>query len=203
VQPGELLAVVGEVGAGNSSLLAALLGELMPMRGADGAVHGKSSVGVVACGAWFLVPPCCACFAVSNLAASGVVPFVTYQIITAHAGGPVVVGKVAYCSQVPWIMAASLRDNILFQAPYDEARYNDVINACALNQDLAELPAGDMTELGERGINLSGGALGIMLRFLQCNSNMDAGWVCCMRGGGRGGCTMLLQRAAAAHGGFW
>jgi ABC-type bacteriocin/lantibiotic exporter with double-glycine peptidase domain len=56
-------------------------------------------------------------------------------------------------------MAASLRDNILFQAPYDEARYNAVIDACALNQDLAELPAGDMTELGERGINLSGGVL--------------------------------------------
>jgi ABC-type multidrug transport system fused ATPase/permease subunit len=41
VQPGELLAVVGEVGAGKSSLLAALLGELMPMRSPDGAVHGK------------------------------------------------------------------------------------------------------------------------------------------------------------------
>jgi ABC-type hemin transport system ATPase subunit len=41
VQPGELLAVVGEVGAGKSSLLAALLGELMPMRGPDGAVHGE------------------------------------------------------------------------------------------------------------------------------------------------------------------
>ncbi|KAF6260228.1 P-loop containing nucleoside triphosphate hydrolase protein [Scenedesmus sp. NREL 46B-D3] len=111
VQPGELLAVVGEVGAGKSSLLAALLGELMPVRGPDGAVHG----------------------------------------------GPTVVGRVAYCSQVPWIMAATLRDNILFQAPYDKARYDAVIDACALNQDLAELPAGDLTELGERGINLSGG----------------------------------------------
>jgi energy-coupling factor transporter ATP-binding protein EcfA2 len=51
VQPGELLAVVGEVGAGKSSLLAALLGELMPMRSPDGAVHGKSRLGVVSCGA--------------------------------------------------------------------------------------------------------------------------------------------------------
>lgn len=41
VQPGELLAVVGEVGAGKSSLLAALLGELMPMSGPDGRVHGE------------------------------------------------------------------------------------------------------------------------------------------------------------------
>lgn len=40
VQPGELVAVVGEVGAGKSSLLAALLGELMPVRGPDGQVTG-------------------------------------------------------------------------------------------------------------------------------------------------------------------
>lgn len=65
-------------------------------------------------------------------------------------------GRVAYCSQVPWIMAAPLRDNILFQVPYEEQRYNAVVAACALNQDLSELPAGDMTELGERGVNLSG-----------------------------------------------
>lgn len=41
VQPGELVAVVGEVGAGKSSLLAALLGELMPVKGPDGKVHGE------------------------------------------------------------------------------------------------------------------------------------------------------------------
>lgn len=41
VQPGELVAVVGEVGAGKSSLLAALLGELMPVKGPDGCVHGE------------------------------------------------------------------------------------------------------------------------------------------------------------------
>lgn len=43
VQPGELVAVVGEVGAGKSSLLAALLGELMPVKGPDGVVHGESA----------------------------------------------------------------------------------------------------------------------------------------------------------------
>lgn len=53
-------------------------------------------------------------------------------------------------------MAASLRDNILFQAPLELERYNTVISACALSQDLSELPAGDQTELGERGVNLSG-----------------------------------------------
>lgn len=53
-------------------------------------------------------------------------------------------------------MPASLRDNVTFQRPMQPAQYNAVIGACALNQDLAELPAGDLTELGERGVNLSG-----------------------------------------------
>jgi hypothetical protein len=72
------------------------------------------------------------------------------------AGGPVVVGRVSYCSQVPWIMAATIRENITFQQPFDQIRYDSVIAACALEQDLVELEAGDATELGERGINLSG-----------------------------------------------
>lgn len=56
-------------------------------------------------------------------------------------------------------MPASLSDNVTFQLPLKPARYNAVIDACALSHDLAELPAGDQTELGERGVNLSG-ALG-------------------------------------------
>ena len=66
-------------------------------------------------------------------------------------------GKVAYASQSPWILNASLRDNILFGLPYDEQRYNDVIQACQLTHDLTMLDNGDLTEIGEKGINLSGG----------------------------------------------
>lgn len=78
------------------------------------------------------------------------------KCVSRFAGGPIVVGKVSYCSQVPWIMPASLRDNVTFQRPMQPAQYNAVIDACALNPDLAELPASDLTELGERGVNLSG-----------------------------------------------
>ena len=49
-----------------------------------------------------------------------------------------------------------LQDNILFGRPFEEDFYKAVLGACALDADLADLPAGDMTELGERGINLSG-----------------------------------------------
>ncbi|EYC38268.1 hypothetical protein Y032_0728g1885 [Ancylostoma ceylanicum] len=66
-------------------------------------------------------------------------------------------GKVAYVPQLPWIQNMTVRDNILFGKPFDKRRYNQVLNACALKPDLKILPNGDMTEIGEKGINLSGG----------------------------------------------
>ncbi|KAF8078960.1 ATP-binding cassette transporter [Lyophyllum atratum] len=54
---------------------------------------------------------------------------------------------------------ATIRDNIVFSSPngFDEARYNAVIEACALARDLEVFDAGDQTEIGEKGITLSGG----------------------------------------------
>ena len=63
----------------------------------------------------------------------------------------------AYVSQQAWIQNATLRDNILFGQPFNHSNYNRVIQACALIQDIKMLPAGDKTEIGEKGINLSGG----------------------------------------------
>ncbi|CAJ1966107.1 unnamed protein product [Cylindrotheca closterium] len=66
-------------------------------------------------------------------------------------------GYASYCTQSPWVVNDTLRGNILFGREYDEDRYNLVLENCALMDDIAILPAGDMTEIGERGINLSGG----------------------------------------------
>ena len=55
------------------------------------------------------------------------------------------------------MLNATVRDNILFGAAFDSERYDKVISASCLNEDLALLPAGDLTEIGERGVNLSGG----------------------------------------------
>ncbi|KAJ1483860.1 P-loop containing nucleoside triphosphate hydrolase protein [Baffinella frigidus] len=71
-------------------------------------------------------------------------------------------GGVGYVPQQAWIQNANVRDNILFgavfdQAKYDKAKYDKVVDACALRADLDRLPAGDQTEIGERGVNLSGG----------------------------------------------
>ncbi|KAG2455285.1 MRP1 protein, partial [Polypterus senegalus] len=66
-------------------------------------------------------------------------------------------GSVAYVPQQAWIQNATLRDNILFGREKKESWYQRVIEACALQPDLEILPAGDETEIGEKGLNLSGG----------------------------------------------
>ncbi|CAG7836472.1 unnamed protein product, partial [Allacma fusca] len=104
VHDGELLAVVGTVGSGKSSLLASMLGELEKK---NGKVNTR--------------------------------------------------GTIAYVPQQAWIQNVTLRDNILFGGPFEPAKYDRVIDACALKPDLEILPGGDQTEIGEKGINLSGG----------------------------------------------
>ncbi|KAK9303947.1 hypothetical protein QLX08_004533 [Tetragonisca angustula] len=104
VEQGQLIAVVGTVGSGKSSLLSALLGEMDKI---SGRVNTK--------------------------------------------------GSIAYVSQQAWIQNASLQDNVLFGKSMHKSVYNRVIESCALNPDLKVLPAGDQTEIGEKGINLSGG----------------------------------------------
>ncbi|NWX34149.1 MRP1 protein, partial [Notiomystis cincta] len=104
VPQGSLLAVVGQVGAGKSSLLAAVLGEL---EATDGCVTTKDTV--------------------------------------------------AYVPQEAWVLNASVEDNILFGKEMDETWFNRVTEACALHPDLETFPAGQKSEIGEKGLNLSGG----------------------------------------------
>ncbi|KAI0045217.1 P-loop containing nucleoside triphosphate hydrolase protein [Auriscalpium vulgare] len=66
-------------------------------------------------------------------------------------------GGVAYAAQESWVQNETIRDNILFGAPYDEARYEKVVHQCGLKRDLSLFEAGDKTEVGEKGLTLSGG----------------------------------------------
>ncbi|KAI9235213.1 MAG: P-loop containing nucleoside triphosphate hydrolase protein [Podila humilis] len=66
-------------------------------------------------------------------------------------------GKLAYAAQQAWIINASLKDNITFGLEFDQEKYDRIVAASGLLPDIDMLPAGDQTEIGERGINLSGG----------------------------------------------
>lgn len=66
-------------------------------------------------------------------------------------------GEVCFVPQKPWIFNGSVKDNILFTAPYDENKFLDVIKFSCLERDLEILSDGINTMIGEKGVNLSGG----------------------------------------------
>uniref|UniRef100_A0A8B9GD33 Multidrug resistance-associated protein 1 n=1 Tax=Amazona collaria TaxID=241587 RepID=A0A8B9GD33_9PSIT len=121
VPEGSLVAVVGQVGCGKSSLLSALLGEMDKKEG--------------------------------------------YVVVK---------GSVAYVPQQAWVQNATLQDNIIFGREMNESRYKRVIEACALLPDIEILPAGDKTEIGEKGVNMSGGQKQrvSLARAVYCNADV-------------------------------
>ncbi|KAG6837885.1 hypothetical protein H0H93_013038 [Arthromyces matolae] len=64
---------------------------------------------------------------------------------------------VAYAAQESWVQNETIKENILFGSPFDEERYKKVLYQCALERDLTLFEAGDKTEVGEKGLTLSGG----------------------------------------------
>lgn len=104
IKKGELLAVLGRVGDGKSSLLASILGEM-----------------------------------------------------TRSEGSVIVRGEIAYFAQSSFVLSASIKNNIVFNHKFDSVFYEEVLDACALRPDLAILPEGDQTQVGEKGVSLSGG----------------------------------------------
>lgn len=64
---------------------------------------------------------------------------------------------IAYASQSPWLQNETIRENILFNSPFEQVRYDRVVNACGLPIDFNEFPERDETEVGENGASLSGG----------------------------------------------
>lgn len=67
--------------------------------------------------------------------------------------------SLAFCDQSPWLTYATIRENVTGPAnsQFDETWYSKVIHACALEKDLEQLPDGDQSMVGSRGIALSGG----------------------------------------------
>ncbi|KLO86349.1 multidrug resistance protein [Fusarium fujikuroi] len=81
----------------------------------------------------------------------GEVPFATGSVVVHRSR------VIGYCDQQPFLTNTTIRNNILGNSPFDDKRYNSVINATMLSRDLANLPQGDSTMIGSSGIALSGG----------------------------------------------
>ncbi|KAI8820425.1 P-loop containing nucleoside triphosphate hydrolase protein [Fimicolochytrium jonesii] len=101
---GKLTAVVGAVGAGKSSLLSAIIGEMTKLQ-----------------------------------------------------GEVTITGRVCLCTQEAFIQSGTIKENILFQSPFDKERLQRALRVCSLESDLNQFSAGWDTEIGEKGVNLSGG----------------------------------------------
>lgn len=72
-----------------------------------------------------------------------------------------VTDQVAFVAEQAWLQNATVRENILFGQPMNRGRYEEVLKVCALERDLEVWEDGDLTEIGEKGITLSGGQVGI------------------------------------------
>ena len=77
--------------------------------------------------------------------------------LSLESGSLRVKGRVSYAPQESWAFMSSIRENILFGTEFDETKYNNVVNVCALDRDFKLFPYGDRTLVGERGVSLSGG----------------------------------------------
>ena len=77
--------------------------------------------------------------------------------VTKSSGDIVCSGTIGYVPQVAWVFSGTLRENVLFGESFDRKRYAQVIEACALTEDINRFSNGDLTFVGEHGIVLSGG----------------------------------------------
>ena len=124
VKEGEFICIIGEVGSGKSSLIQAILNNMI--------IQQKDNTKII------------------------------------------VNGKISYVGQEAWIQNNTVQNNILFYQPYDVQRYHKILSLCELNQDLNSLAGGDLTEIGEKGVNLSGGqkARISLARAMYCDNDI-------------------------------
>ena len=76
--------------------------------------------------------------------------------------------QVAYCSQTAWLFSGTIRDNILGSCEWDELWYNEVLRACALDEDIRDMPEGHHTRVGVRGSRISGGQQMRVVSQISC-----------------------------------
>ena len=113
--------------------------------------------------------------AVVGRVGSGKTSFVSSLVgeMTKNGGVVVVNGTMSLSAQQAWLVNDTVRNNILFGKPYEEKKYNDIIKVCCLEDDLKMLSGGDECEIGDRGINVSGGQKARISLARCCYSDSD------------------------------
>lgn len=143
IKKGELVFVIGKVGSGKSTLLSAIIGDLLPIpqKQIDHYARGEGLD--------------------RELTQEEVEAFQSDLVMQQNdkyfKPAIKVSGSVSLAQQKPWIQNKTLRDNILYNKDLNHDQYVDTIQFCELERDLEIMNAGDLSEIGEKGINLSGG----------------------------------------------
>ena len=142
IPKGKFVCIIGKTGSGKSSLLSAITGELMPMSkeiinsfaGKEGMEKELNQDETVA---------------------------LRDELIKHHAkvGGSAteVNGSIAYTQQTPWIRNKNIRENIVYNLPFDVNKYVDTVQYSEFERDICMQRKGDKTLVGDRGVTLSGG----------------------------------------------
>ena len=93
--------------------------------------------------------------------------------------------RIAYCSQQPWILATSVRSNITLAGKTSSdittesaELYNLAIQVSQLSEDFAAWSYGDLTEIGERGVSISGGQKARIAMARAVFSDADCKYMC-------------------------
>ena len=73
------------------------------------------------------------------------------------SGEMIISEKISFCSETPWIISSTVKENIIMGAEMQTDKYIQVIKATALDRDIDSFILKDETLIGDRGINLSGG----------------------------------------------
>lgn len=143
IKKGSFVCIIGKVGSGKSSILSALIGDLLPVP--EHIVKSYMTSGGFS----------------KELSKEEAEAFQSDIIHHCNKDGtkPAIEinGEITYTQQSPWIRNKIIRENIVYNMPWDMNKYIDCVQYSELEDDLKTLKAGDMTEIGEKGINLSGG----------------------------------------------